>query len=580
MSKPLPADEYRRISLSIDKLQSHYDAIVIGSGYGGSVAALRLSQARRNGAPLKVALLERGREIGPGGYPATLTEFMALAQFSTPLGVIGPADGLFDFRTQGDVAVVQGCGLGGTSLINAGLAAEPLPWVMQDRAWPQGFRDELPRWPEYVARARHMLQPAAWPEDRPAPGKLAALRTSGEAVGQPCVNWPVNVTYEDGVNHAGVKMRACDGCGDCVMGCNRGAKNTTLFNYLPLAAANGVEIFCQAQVANVTRVDEHWQIRLSMLGDQADLGERTVTADLVVMGAGTLGNFEILARSRQAGLTLSDRLGHQLSGNGDALGFGYNTEFPIGALGVGDAEPDPAFPPGPCIDGVIDLRDREEDRTVGSFIMNGVLPKAFLPTLPLMLDAAATAMGTQTGHGAAHALREIGREIEELVLGPKVGALHNTQTYLVMSHDDSGGILEQGHGDRAHVHWPHAGNAPYLEAVERRLKECTAALGGIHVPNPVWNPLFDNKIITCHPLGSCAMGEDATNGVTDAKGRVFSGSSGVAIHPNLWVADAALIPRALGVNPLLTITALAERTLAHLLAQQGWSGDPGENSTL
>ncbi len=577
MAKPMPVAAYQALSSPLEDLHGHYDAVVVGSGYGGAIAACRLAQARRrDGSRLRIALLERGRERGPGSYPDTMLEFSALAQYTTPAGRIGPEDGMFDFRMGGDVAVIQGCGLGGTSLINANLAAEPLDWVLQDSAWPEEFRRDLPNWPAYLHSAKSMLQPAPYPADRPLPGKLGALRKSAQALGMPCQSWPVNVTFEAQVNPAGMAMSACDGCGDCVTGCNRGAKNTTLFNYLPMARRHGAQLFCQLLVERLERHDTRWLVHYRPIGEgreslTADLP--FVTADLVILGAGALGSAEILERSRKAGLPMSARLGMQFSGNGDVLAFGFNCDAEVGAVGSGSSEPSTDFPPGPCITGVIDLRATEQPKEHGMFIMDGVVPAAFVPAMPAVLTAAAAALGKDSDHGWADKARELAREAKMLVPGLRGDALDNTQTYLVMCHDAGEGQLAYDSDGRASVVWPDAGKAAYLKAVDHRLQQCTAALGGTHVPNPVWTPLLDNKLISCHPMGTCAMAERAEQGVVDHKGRVFAGEAGAEVHPGLYVTDAAVIPRSLGVNPLLTISTLAERAMVHLLADLGLQRD-------
>lgn len=577
MAATLAPVAYRPLSSAIEELHGHYDAVVIGSGYGGAIAACRLAQARRkDGSRLRIALLERGREIGPGQYPKTLFEFNALAQYTLADTRIGPEDGLFDFRAGGDVAVVQGCGLGGTSLINANLAAEPVQWVLQDSAWPKGFHKDLPRWPAFVARAKAMLEPEPFPADRPQPGKLRALQKSAEKLGKTCISWPVNVSFEAHTNAAGMAMNACDGCGDCVTGCNRGAKNTVLFNYLPMARRHGAQLFCQLQVQRLERQNDRWQVLYRPIGAGREALTDDlpfITADLVVLGAGALGSAEILERSRRAGLKLSPRLGKQFSGNGDVLGFGFNCDDPVGALGTGDTVPEPKDAPGPCISGVIDLRESENPKEHGMFIMDGVLPAAFLPVMPVTLAAAAGVLGKDTDSGLVDELKELGRAAAMLIPGVKGDALENTQTYLVMCHDAGQGQLQYDDHGRASVIWPGAGDASYLQNCDERLQQCTAALGGTHVPNPTWNPLLDRKLISCHPMGTCAMGESAEQGVVDHKGRVFAGETGVNVHPGLYVTDAAVIPRSVGVNPLLTISTLAERALDHLLRDHQWTLD-------
>jgi cholesterol oxidase len=96
-------------------------------------------------------------------------------------------------------------------------------------------------------------------------------------------------------------------------------------------------------------------------------------------------------------------------------------------------------------------------------------------------------------------------------------------------------------------------------------------LSGVYVQNPLWNELLGRNLITGHPLGGCVMADDVRDGVVDSAGRVYSGDAGTAVHPGLWVMDAAVIPRSLGVNPGLTIAALAERSCHNLARDHGWT---------
>src|SRR5688500_20403940 len=125
----------KRLSLPITQLKNHYDVIVIGSGYGGGIAASRLSRAGK-----RVCVLERGKEKQPGEYPDTMIELAKEVQSDLPLGHIGSATGLFDFRYNPDINVILGCGLGGTSLINAGILLQPTDNVFQDLRWPEADR--------------------------------------------------------------------------------------------------------------------------------------------------------------------------------------------------------------------------------------------------------------------------------------------------------------------------------------------------------------------------------------------------------------------------------------------------------
>src|SRR5581483_10260336 len=151
--------EFPRLSSPIDRMRDHYTVVVIGSGYGGAIAASRLARAGQD-----VCLLERGREFLPGEFPDTQLELMHETQMRTPQGHIGSRTGLGDLRFHKDMNVLIGCGLGGTSLINANVALEPEPAVFDDPAWPQEIRDDLPTAvAEGIARAREMLRPEVYP---------------------------------------------------------------------------------------------------------------------------------------------------------------------------------------------------------------------------------------------------------------------------------------------------------------------------------------------------------------------------------------------------------------------------------
>lgn len=568
---------YQPLSSPLTRLRSHYDVVVIGSGYGGAIAACRLAQARRDGRKLSVCVLERGRETGPGSYPNTTLGFAGMAQFTTELGVVGERDRMFDFRATGDMGLILGCGLGGTSLINAGVAIAPKDWVIQDAAWPEGLRTDLPRFKRCLQKARKMLGSTPYPASRPKLGKLAALQQSAKALGAPYSVVDVNVSFEHHANEAGTAMTACNLCGDCATGCNHGAKNTTLMNYLPMARRHGAELFTQVEVEYLQRKDTGWIVHFAPLGgDRAafttDLG--FVSADLVVLGAGSVGSTEILLRSKAKGLPLSDLVGQRFSGNGDVLGFGYNCTVPIHAVGAGDDPVDGANPPGPCISGLLDLRDLEATPELGMVIQEGVIPAAFAPGMPLLLSTSATLLGTDTTPGILSTITEIGREIQSVVAGPHHGALARTQTFMVMCHDAGDGQLRlDAESNRAQVDWPGAGDAPWLQQVDARLKQATAAIGGTHIPDPVWSKWMGNKLVVSHPLGGAAMADSAERGVVDHKGNVFSGQHGTAVYPNLYVDDGAAVARSLGVNPLLTIAALAERTMELLLESRGWTLD-------
>ena len=556
-----------RLSFPIERMQSHYTAIVIGSGYGGAIAASRLARAGQ-----QVCVLERGKEFQPGEYPDTEAEALCEMQAHTTKGHIGPRTGLYDFHLGPDINVFVGCGLGGTSLVNANVSLRAEPRIFDDPRWPQSLRADLTTLVEDgYRRAEDMLKPSPYPNEFPTLPKLKAQEKSAAAMGQPFSRPPLNVTFTDGVNHVGVDQRACVLCGDCVSGCNHGSKNTVLMNYLPDAWNHGAEIYTQVAARHLERRNNRWVVHYHLLNsgrEQFDAPTMFVTADLVILGAGTLGSTEILLRSQAMGLSVSERVGHRFTGNGDVLGFGYNTDQVIDGIGFGARPPEGREPVGPCISGLIDLRLRPDVES-GMVIEEGSIPGALAAFLPAALAAGAK-LAEQSG-GVAGNVEQKARELASFVRGAYHGAVRRSQTYLVMTHDDGEGrIVLDGH-DHVRIDWPGVGRQPIFQQVDQRLREATHALGGTYIPNPLWTELMTHPLTSVHPLGGCVMAEDASRGVVNHKGQVFAGRAGTEVYDSLYVCDGAVIPRPLGVNPLLTISALAERCLALLANDRGWT---------
>jgi cholesterol oxidase len=315
-----------RLSMPISEIQEHYEVVVIGSGYGGGISASRMARAGR-----KVCLLERGREIQPGEYPNTLVEATEEFQVHGADGHVGSRIGLFDLHVNAQQNVIVGCGLGGTSLINANVSLEAKPNVFDDPRWPTGLRGNRDALQEGYDRAREMLKPNPYPDSSPTLPKLVAHKKSADFMqqGKEFYKPPINVTFEklpNNLNHVGVEQLPCNNCGDCVTGCNNKAKNTTLMNYLPDACNHGAEIYCQAAVSHIEKDSAGWIVHYQYVGtgrEKFSAPTMFVKADIVILSAGTLGTSEIMLRSRQKGLVLSDRLGEHMSGNGDILGFDY-----------------------------------------------------------------------------------------------------------------------------------------------------------------------------------------------------------------------------------------------------------------
>ena len=325
-----------RIARPLDEIAPHYAVVVVGSGYGAGVAASRLARAGQS-----VCLLERGREILPGEFPNDMGTAQADMQIDGARGKLGAPDGLYNLHLNDDMLAMVGCGLGGTSLINANVALEIDPRLFDSATpWPAEFRRDPKLLDPYVARARQMLDPSPYPEDSedfPPLNKLVALQKSAATMKKPFKRPPIAVNFVDQLNPFGVTQPRCNLCGDCTSGCNVGAKNTTRMNYLPDAHDHGAQIFTGARVSHVERDGERWRVffdAVALRGTDGAAAEgaaqRSVTADVVVLGAGALGSTEILLRSKAHGLPLSDRLGQRFSGNGDVLALGYNSYWQSG----------------------------------------------------------------------------------------------------------------------------------------------------------------------------------------------------------------------------------------------------------
>lgn len=568
MSKRPHGQPLTRLSSPIAELTGHASVVVIGSGYGGAVLASRLARAGTDSRPLWV--LERGRELHPGEYPDTLPEALANGQLQIGTRHVGSRTGLFDFRASGDMNVLVGCGLGGGSLINANVSLKADPRVFE--SWPaQVLADGL--LDTGYDRACAMLRPEPLPAAHHGLRKLRALRAGAAAL--PAAEFrlpPVNVTFTDGPNAAGIEQPACNMCGDCISGCNSGAKNTVLMNYLPDAVANGAKVFTKVDVHHLSYENGRWVVHYELLDTgRRSLGDRfeTITADTVVLAAGTLGSTEILLRSKEIGV--SDRLGTRFSGNGDVLAFSYNGDEPINGMGWGAHRDKGLNPVGPCITGLLDLRT-EGDVHHGMVIEEGSIPGGLAPYLLGVFEVADALVGEDTDPQFLDELGELGRKLTTLIRGPYSGALDNTMTYLVMAHDGADGVLELD-GDRAVVRWPGVGKREIFQQINAALGAVAARLQGQYVPNPQWSDAFGDRLVTVHPLGGCPMGDCAEQGVVNHKGQVFRGTTGTDVHDGLYVADGAVIPTSLGVNPLLTISALAERTAELLAGDRGWTID-------
>ena len=545
-----------RLSRPLSSMQRRYDVIVVGSGYGGGVSASRLARAGK-----RVAVLERGREILTGEFPARFPDLKNDFQVRGRHVKMGPDTALYDVRLGVDMHVLVGCGLGGGSLVNAGVSLRPEPRVFADEIWPgQIAQDGVLE--EGFRRAERWLRPASDPRAAEMT-KYAVLATASHALGHETVAPRVAVSFAANTNPAGIVQPACTRCGDCCGGCNVGAKNTVALTYLPDAHRHGAHIFTEIAVRRVARAaGGGWHVHaVATRGAVAteETASFVLEAPVIVLAAGTLGSTEILLRSRDGGLPLSDRLGERFSANGDIIAFGYGAKTPVNAVGVGHPPKVEGLEIGAAVSGQLEIRDAR-NLAHEITVQEGVLPSALAPVLPVLFLPNGRLLGA----------------LQSLISGVYRGPFASLQTFFAVSHDSASGRFEL-EDDRLALAWPGAKDESVYARLDAILEALVKESGGDYVKNPLAGTVMGHQPATAHPLGGCAMGRGRSDGVVNHKCQVFDGGArgSTAVHEGLYVIDGAVIPRSLGVNPLLTITALSERAMIHFAADHALRFDVG-----
>lgn len=518
-----------------------YDVLIIGSGFGGSTTALRLTEKG-----YRVAVLEAGRRFADHEFAKTswrLREFL----WAPRLGCYG----IQRIHLLRNVMILGGAGVGGGSLNYANTLYVPPDPFFDDQQWAHitDWRDEL--MPHYDQASR-MLGVVRNPTFTDA-DRLMKEVADEMGVGDTFTATPVGVFFgPDGrqtpgqtvpdpyFGGAGPARTGCTECGECMTGCRHGAKNTLVKNYLALAEKAGAQVIPMTTVTGFgQRADGVWEVDTVRTGRSRRATAKTFTAEQVVLAAGTYGTQRLLFAMRDAGrLTLSERLG---------LLTRTNSESIVGAQ-LFKVRPD------------LDL-------THGVAITSSIHPTPDTHVEPVRYGKGSNAMGllqTLMTDGSGPQGTDVPRWrqfVDAARRDPKLLARilfprrwsERTVISLVMQHLDNSittftkrGPLgrrltsKQGHGE-PNPTWIPAGNE-----VTRRI---AAKIGGL--AGGTWGELF-NIPLTAHFLGGAAIGDSPRSGVIDPYQRVYG-------HPTLHVVDGAAISANLGVNPSLSITAQAER---------------------
>lgn len=599
-----------------------WDVVIVGSGYGAAMAAHTWAGCKdSDGKELHILMLERGREYLPGAFPSSLDELPGHVRISRAgKAPIGRREALFDVRLAGDINALVGNGLGGGSLINGGVMVEP-DWKQFDsRMPPQVWKDLHSKW---IEKARQMLgaqvqeTPVRWVDNaiarHPEVGsdnplqKTAALKkltqaNLGQVQGGP-TDEPAAITvrlrHEDNAGQA-TQLTPCSLCGDCLTGCNVGAKLSLDTNLLVDAQRRKLHIYTSASVLRLQWRTGLWSLEVVHTDPQVQ-GRRTrpvtIKARKVVLAAGSLGSTEILLRSRKGrrGLRLSPRLGEQFSLNGDNTAT-IRFDDDVNALA------DEALPLTGA-QGVSPRRIGPEITHMLRWQADGSGPvflvQEFSVAAPLrgLFQEIVTTRGwlerLAGGDWKDHAAVRPG-DRDPLALD-RDGLQRELMVGLI-GHDSASGRIELPRGSPGEgcigVRWPGVGNDPAMadafEKLERRVKDTLGDSARV-TPNPMWRllPTALGRVLgegaggalTVHPLGGCPMGTAPSDGVVDEWGAVFNlDPSGDKPwndqDASLLVLDGAMVPASLGANPALTIAALSLRAAHHWREQWNWTAQP------
>ncbi|MET0820630.1 MAG: GMC family oxidoreductase, partial [Aeromicrobium sp.] len=512
-----------------------YDVLIIGSGFGGSVSALRLTEKG-----YKVAVLEAGKRFEDADFAKSswrLRKFLWMPQ----LGCYG----IQRIDKLKDVLILSGAGVGGGSLVYANTLYEPLDPFYRDPAWGHitDWRSELA---PYYDQAKRMLGVTVYPYVSPA-DEVVKKVAERMGVGGTFHQTPVGVYFgqpgekvaDPFFGGAGPERNACLNCGECMTGCRHNAKNTLVKNYLHLAESAGAEVHALTTVTAVRpREGGGYEIETRRTNKRFR-PHRTITAEQVIFSASTMGTQKLLHRMRDRGSlpNVSSRLGLLTRTNSEAL---------LGSIADG----------------------KDVDYSEGVAITSSFHPDEYTHIEPTRYGKRSNAMSlmqTVLTDGSTDTprwrvwLKEMWKQKRNLF---KLYDLRHwserTIIALVMqTHDNSittytkRGLTgrrrltsRQGHG---------APNPAFIEPGHRAVQMMAEEMGG--TPGGTIGEPF-NVPLTAHFMGGCAIGDSPETGVVDPYQRLYG-------HPGLHVADGSTITANLGVNPSLTITAQTERAMSY-----------------
>ncbi|TQK72632.1 MULTISPECIES: GMC oxidoreductase [unclassified Nocardioides] len=520
-----------------------YDVLVIGSGFGGSVTALRLTEKG-----YKVGVLEAGARFTDADFADNSWDLKKY--------LFAPSAGCYGIQRIDmvkDCLILAGAGVGGGSLVYANTLYEALDPFYTDPSWAH-ITDWKAELAPYYDQAKRMLGVVTYP--RMTPSDEVMKKVADEmGVGDSFHATPVGVFFGGPAQSAGdsvedpyfggvgPRRNTCTDCGECMTGCRHNAKNTLVKNYLYLAEQNGAEVHPLTTVTRVRplagggyRVDTRWsKAKLSRR-----TAVRTFTAEQVVFSAAALGTQKLLHRLKATGdlPNVSDRLGHLTRTNSESI---------LGAIA----------PEGAAV-----------DYTEGVAITSSWHPDEHTHIEPVRYGKGSNAMSLmQTvltdGDGPEARwkvwLKELWKErkrvrdlydvkhwSERVVIALVMQSVDNSITTFPKRVAGKWVLSsKQGHGEP---------NPTWIPAANDAVRRMAAVMGGGTAGGTIGEPF--NRPLTAHFIGGCTIGDSPASGVVDGYQRMYG-------HPGLHIVDGSTISANLGVNPSLTITAQAERAMAY-----------------
>jgi cholesterol oxidase len=568
---------------------THFDAVIVGSGFGGSVTAYRLAEAG-----LSVCVLERGKAYPPGEFPR--------APHRMQKNVWDPSEGLhgmYNIWSFSELGAVVCSGLGGGSLIYANvLIRKPEKWFVKEdlnnggfEYWPVTRADLDP----HYDRVEEMLDAQQFPIDEEPYNGVPKVREFRDAANRLGLDWRLPnlaVTFgNEGEKPApGEPIRGgfwdiegrkrtrytCRLVGECDIGCNYGSKNTLDYNYLSEAKRLGAEILTRCEVKEFKPRDgggyevsyvRHEPEREGQRTDTSRLHRKTLTTDRLILSAGSLGSTFLLLKmkmeNRDAFRGISNQLGSRFCGNGDLVTFALNTT----KRKDGEQVPrliDAGY--GPVITSRIRFEDREDGGEGRGFYIEDAGYPNFVNWIMETVEVPGEAIQQFWGGIAGRLLDKLLSREPETDIGAEVSRLLGSTEFtadllplLGMGRDVPDGRMRLRDDGKLDLDWRVERSQAYFDAIREKMRDVAEELGA-RFSDPLERL---NRVVTVHPLGGCPMGRTPAEGVVNEHGAVFG------CPPGLYVADGSVMPGPVGPNPSLTIAALADRFADPIFERKG-----------